>query len=98
MDLIIKNKNNYYFLEAKHINTAGGAQNKQIKELVDNLKYKGNINIHFVSFLDGVYFNWIFAATHKNTKLYNQRKDIYSALKDHQYSYFINTAGFNKMF
>ncbi len=61
MDLCIKKGKEIYFLEAKHISISGGAQNKQIKELIDIAKHKiSNNDYHQVSFLDGVYFNMLF--------------------------------------
>ena len=61
LDLIIKLKNKIFILEAKHLNTSGGGQNKQISELIEvvNLQEKNN-DISFVAFLDGKYSNTIF--------------------------------------
>lgn len=107
LDLIIKNDNKLYFLEAKHIHVSGGAQDKQIKELIDIIKEKLiNINHFYVSFLDGRYFNKLFALnqTHKIltkkeiNKIEKQRKDIEEALKKNKNNYFANTAGFLKLF
>ncbi|MBI5530021.1 MAG: hypothetical protein HY918_00785 [Candidatus Doudnabacteria bacterium] len=120
MDLCVKNGKDIYFLEAKHISISGGAQNKQIKELIDILKNKlVNSKFHQVSFLDGAYFNLLFS---KNLKLKNaikksilknnefddgesplnkiesQKVDINNALKLNTGNFFINTAGFNKLF
>jgi hypothetical protein len=121
LDLCIKNDKELYFLEAKHISISGGAQNKQIKELIDIIKKRPNRkDSHFVSFLDGIYFNLLFeqkkAAAAKQVllleedgeekdsvrevvnKLQNQKVDIEQALKTIYQNYFINTAGFIKLF
>jgi|SRR3989339_1483757 len=102
LDLLIKNNKNIYFLEAKHISTGGGGQNKQISELIDIIRLKtNNKNYHFISFLDGVHFNTLFKKhkkTKKSDKILIQQKDIKKALKVNKTNYFINTAGFKKLF
>jgi len=106
LDLLIKNKNEYYFLEAKHIHVSGGAQNKQILELINIIKKKPKRkNHHFVSFLDGRYFNILFEnkkdikiTKDRKNKISNQRTDIKKALKTNKNNYFINTAGFKRIF
>jgi len=61
LDLVIKSSNDIYFLEAKHINTGGGAQNKQVLELIEIIKMRPSYeHHHYVSFLDGRYFNKLF--------------------------------------
>lgn len=97
LDLIIKNNKDIYFLEAKHISNEGGEQNKQILELIEIIDIKPpKENYHFVSFLDGVYFNKLFNSTQQ--KLENQRNDIRKYLGKNKENYFINTAGFKKLF
>ncbi|MFH1413112.1 MAG: hypothetical protein ABIG10_03765 [bacterium] len=103
LDLIIKKGKNVYFLEAKHLKTSGGSQDKQVYELINILRDKPKKNNYFhVSFLDGVYFNFIFNNNSKKTKDRNkymsQRKDIYKYLKQNKNNYFINTAGFKELF
>jgi len=99
LDLIVKNHKDFYFIEAKHINTNGGEQNKQIAELIDIIREKvKNSNYHFVSFLDGVYFNSLFDSKNKNGKAYEQKKDIINYLKSNKNNYFLNTAGFIRLF
>src|SRR3989344_924704 len=61
LDLLIKNKNDVYLLEAKHLNSGGGGQDKQIKELIDVIKNK-SYQYHFVAFLDGIHSNTILSA------------------------------------
>lgn len=107
LDLLIKKNRDFYFLEAKHMNTGGGAQNKQIVELIDIIKINPQkYNYHFVAFLDGIYFNKLFSTNklskqHKDEnliKISNQRKDILGTLKRIKNNYFINTEGFIKLF
>lgn len=107
LDLIIKNNDKLYFLEAKHIHVSGGAQDKQIKELIDIIKESPqNVNHFYVSFLDGRYFNKIFLlkgasedlTKEEKNKAQKQRKDIEIALKKNKNNFFINTTGFKKLF
>jgi len=104
LDLIIKKSKNIYFLEAKHLNTSGGEQNKQVLELIEIIKEKPSGDLHFVSFLDGIHSNNIlnFANGKKNksekTKEEMQNNDIKKNLTKNKNNYWINTAGFIKLF
>ncbi|MBU4284945.1 hypothetical protein KKI21_01835 [Patescibacteria group bacterium] len=102
IDLIIKNNKSIYFLEAKHLNTGGGGQNKQVLELSKIIKKKcSNNNYHFVAFLDGIYSNSLLNADKLSTtenKIKTQNKDIFKTLKKNKNNYWINTAGFKKLF
>jgi len=52
LDLLIKKGNKIFILEAKHLNTGGGEQNKQIDELIKILELKeSKKDIHYISFL-----------------------------------------------
>ncbi len=100
LDLLIKNKNSLYFLEAKHLNTGGGGQNKQIKELIDVIKNKSD-QCHFVAFLDGLHSNTILSTSDRGSvspKVKAQRQDILKALRTNKGNYWINTSGFHKLF
>src|SRR4030042_4246663 len=57
LDLIIKAKNKILLCEAKHLNTSGGGQDKQISELIEILGLSEKNNISYISFLDGKYSN-----------------------------------------
>ena len=105
LDLVIKNRHDIYFVEAKHINTSGGGQNKQVSELINVLrKDVHNKCYHFVAFLDGVYSNILLEAglgtTSKKAKnkAQKQKHDILSILKQRSSNYWANTAGFEKLF
>ncbi len=98
LDLLIKNKNGIYFLEAKHLNSGGGGQDKQIKELIDVIKIKSDQH-HFVAFLDGIHSNTILSAIGSaSPKVKRQHQDILKALKLNERNYWINTEGFIKLF
>lgn len=99
LDLIIKNKNDIYFLEAKHMNTGGGGQNKQILELIELIRVKPQkFNYHFVAFLDGIFFDKYFKnRNNRKNKTQKQQKDIVKSLKKNENNYFLNTAGFLKL-
>lgn len=105
LDLIIKKDKDLFFLEAKHLNTSGGGQNKQILELINIIKEKpSRKNCHFIAFLDGVYSNIILDAGNqeknkkKKNKIQLQYNDIVEALEKNRENYWLNTKGFIKLF
>jgi len=104
LDLIIKKGDDVYFLEAKHMKISGGEQNKQILELIELLRNKPKKeNTHYVGFLDGIYFNKLFgseqaANKEESNKINQQSFDIRNSLKKIKQNYFMNTAGFKKLF
>ena len=97
-DFFIKFKNGIYIVEHKHMKEGGGGQDKQMNEVISFVKYKeSNSCIHYVSFLDGVYFNLLVNPKHlKNNKIATQVKNIKQYLKLNKQNYFLNTAGFEK--
>lgn len=99
LDLIVKYKNRIFLVEAKHLNTSGGGQDKQISELIEilNLKEK-NPNISYISFLDGSYSNILLSNSKAGDKLKTQRKEIKKYLKKNPNNYLLNTAGFKTLF
>lgn len=101
LDLLIKNKNGIYLLEAKHLNSGGGGQDKQIKELIDVIKNKSDQH-HFVAFLDGIHSNTILSVSGSRNlmspKIKAQHRDILKALRINKGNYWINTNGFLKLF
>ena len=85
MDLIVKYKNKVFLVEAKHLNTSGGGQDKQISELIEILTLKEKIpNISYISFLDGSYPNILLSNNKAGDKLKTQRKEIKRYLKKNQ--------------
>ncbi len=105
-DLLIKNNNRWIILEAKHINTTGGGQDKQIKELIKLISLKeDNKNIFYAAFMDGVYSNKILELTEPQIetpskikkggkKIIQQKREIVKNLKARPNSHWFNTAGF----
>lgn len=102
LDLIIKNKKTTFILEAKHLNTNGGEQNKQIDELIKilELKENNNRNIFYISFLDGTYSNKLLADSipKRSRKLRKQRQQVEKCLKNKKTrNFWVNTAGFDRL-
>lgn len=99
LDLIVKYKNKRFLIEAKHLNTSGGGQDKQISELIEILNLKEKTpNISYVSFLDGSYSNILLSNSKAGDKLKTQRKEIKKYLKKNPNNYWLNTAGFRNLF
>jgi len=99
LDLIIKFKERIFIVEAKHLNISGGAQDKQISELIEVLSLKeAKNNISYVSFLDGSYSNIILGDGKCGKKVKTQRGEIEKYLKKNLNNYWLNTAGFKELF
>jgi len=102
LDLIIKKGKDIFLLEAKHIHVSGGAQDKQIGELINLVGLKSpKDNIHIVSFLDGRYSNTLLGSdpsNEKKNKSDTQHKNIIHHLKINESNYWLNTTGFVKLF
>ncbi len=97
-DFIIFKNNNMYIMEAKHIKEGGGAQDKQLGELIKFISYtEKQPNIHLVSFLDGIYFN-NFIKKQTINKIGTQYSDIIKNLQQNPNNYFINSHGFVQLF
>lgn len=97
-DLILKYRQKWFLIEAKHLNTSGGSQNKQLQELISFIGIKPKKNVHFIAFLDGHYADRLLDTqnANKNSKLAHQQNLILSNLKKHPQNYWLNTAGFIK--
>jgi Holliday junction resolvase len=95
-DLVIKIKGKLLILEAKHIKESGGAQDKQINELITFIRQKENKPVSYVAFLDGRYFNK-FIGTSLSGKVQEQRDAIEKVLQEHPSNYFVNTAGLRQL-
>jgi len=98
-DFLLKCGKHILIIEAKHIKEPGGEQNKSMNELIDFIKQEEeNPNIHYVSFLDGIYFNLLInppqSKTTKKNKIQKQREDIKLTLKKYKNNFFVNTYGF----
>jgi len=105
-DMVLKVNQDFFIIEAKHINESGGAQNKQIVEAIDFIKNSESSNkIHYLSFMDGLYFYKFSQENITNNKINNQKIDkinnqkidIEEALKNHENNFFVNTYGFKSL-
>ncbi len=95
LDIIIKKDKNIFLCEAKHLNSSGGEQDKQISELIEIIGLKErDTNIHYISFLDGSYSNILLGDEGRGDKLLRQRKEIEKNLKNNKNNYWMNTMGF----
>ncbi|GIV10614.1 MAG: hypothetical protein KatS3mg020_0105 [Fimbriimonadales bacterium] len=93
-DLMVKVREKVFVIEAKHIKESGGAQDKQIAELISYIRQKEDRKspVRYIAFLDGLYFN-LLAGAKEDTKLAHQRQDIENALRENTRNYFVNTVG-----
>ena len=82
-------------VEHKHMKELGGGQDKQILEISHFLQQNDD-NTIYVSFLDGILFNQLFSAG-ATGKVALQQKEIKEALTQYPRSYFVNTAGFERL-
>lgn len=98
-DLLIRNKNQIFVVEHKHVKEGGGGQDKQINEIITFIEAsESQKNIHYISFLDGIYFNLLNQSNStKLKKTSSQSKKILLNLKNNPKNYFVNTAGFQKL-
>ncbi|MEM4441182.1 MAG: hypothetical protein QXS14_06950 [Desulfurococcaceae archaeon] len=97
-DLAAKFHKTVFIIEAKHIKEPGGAQDKQIRELIAFISQNEpkKLSICYVAFLDGLYFN-IIATAKEDTNPHRQRADIENALRRNPLNYFVNTAGLRQL-
>lgn len=97
-DFLLKCGEHFLIIEAKHLKEPGGEQNKSMSELIDFIKQQEeNPYIHYVSFLDGIYFNLLInppkSKRKKESKILQQRIDIERALNTFKNNFFVNTEG-----
>jgi serine/threonine protein kinase len=97
LDLIIKAKNKILLCEAKHLNTSGGGQDKQISELIEILSLREENGVSYISFLDGKYSNILLSGDGNGDKVTEQRKQINKFLKKNPANYWVNTTGFKSL-
>ncbi len=103
LDIILKSSDKYFFIESKHIKECGGAQDKQIKELIGLIKTKMPKNTFIVSFLDGVFSNEILNSEIFNVfenkdkiiknKIEQQQLEILDNLHKNKSAFWLNSAG-----
>jgi len=59
-DMVVKINDDFFIAELKNMKGSGGGQDKQITEVVNFIRYsEPNEAIHYLTFLDGDYFNWV---------------------------------------
>lgn len=97
LDLIIKAKDKILLCEAKHLNTSGGGQDKQISELIEILNLSEKNGVSYVSFLDGKYSNILLGSNRHGDKITTQRKEIKKFLNNNPDNYWVNTTGFENL-
>lgn len=89
-DMIVRFGNRVFILEAKHLKESGGSQDKQVEELREFIKRKppsrSAYQVHFVSFLDGTYFN-------RFVQKESAKQEMENILKTNPHNFFINTTG-----
>ncbi len=109
-DVLVKFNTEYFIIEAKHVKESGGSQDKQINELIKMISL--NEGVHYLAFLDGIYANDILTEKKiieysnnrtreidsKATKINHQTFKIFRKIADNPNNYFVNTAGFIKIF
>jgi len=97
LDLIIKIKEDIFICEAKHLNTSGGGQDKQIAELIEIIGLKERQGIYYIAFLDGKYSNVLLGGDILGDKINKQRQEIIQCLNKNTNNYWLNTAGFEAL-
>mgnify|MGYP003394146616 CR=1 FL=1 len=95
-DFLVRDADDIFIMEHKHMKEGGGGQNKQVNELIDFINFsENNKNVYYISFLDGLYFNLFTDERYlKKGKIYDQLKGIKKALSQNKGNYFVNTSGF----
>jgi hypothetical protein len=112
LDIILKAGNKVFFIEAKHLKDGGGAQDKQIKELLGLIKNdlsEYNNDYYIVAYMDGVYSNTLLDITEpyfsnpelyseeKQTKLITQKYELLMALNRNSNSLWLNTGSLRSL-
>ena len=98
-DILLKVEDQIFLIEAKHMKESGGAQDKQVVEIIEFIAYsEKSDNIHYVTFMDGIYFNRYASGSSKSGKTGAQKDSIVKNLKINKNNFFINTAGLKQLF
>jgi hypothetical protein len=97
-DVLIKNWEKFYILEAKHLKEWWWNQDKQFQELIDLISYSEK-QISYVWFLDWIYWNFLLKSESEYKDTGKKRIDIIiEKLKQNKNNYFINTYWLEKLF
>lgn len=96
-DMFLKIKDDYYILEHKLTNGAGGSQNAEINEIIQFINYdEDKEHWHYISCLQGNFFKKL-NSSNLEPKAASQYKNVINNLNDHKGNYFINGKGFEKL-
>lgn len=96
-DVVVKINSEILIIEAKHLKESGGAQDKQVRELIEFISQsEDSENIHYVAFMDGIYFN-NFINPQPGTSYARFKRDIERALNRYKQNFFVNTTGFTQL-
>ncbi|MCL5006855.1 MAG: hypothetical protein M1153_01800 [Patescibacteria group bacterium] len=97
-DFLVRNKKDIFILEHKHMKESGGGQDKQMNEVISFIGFTDkNPKVHYVSFVDGIYFNLLASNTLKKGKTLTQLEKIKDNLNKNKKNYFVNTFGFKEL-
>lgn len=99
-DVLFRNGDNIFIVEHKHMKEGGGGQDKQVAEVVDFVGYSeptATKTIHYITFIDGLYFNRFARKGNKKGKLEDHILTIRKYLRENKNNYFVNTAGFREL-
>lgn len=101
-DLLLKLNNHFFIIEHKLTNGSGGAQNSEINEIIEFISQKvdvinNNIKIHFVSCLQGNFFQYFDSNKLQAKKNISQKKNLVTALTNNPNNYFVNGNGLRKL-
>lgn len=98
-DILLKVEDHIFLIEAKHMKESGGAQDKQVVEIIEFIAYsEKDDNIHYVTFMDGIYFNRYAKNSIKSGKTGAQKDSIVKNLQKNKSNFFVNTAGLKQLF
>lgn len=99
-DVLFRNGDDLFIVEHKHMKEGGGGQDKQVAEVIDFIGHSEenpNVQVHYVTFMDGLYFNLLTRPPGGNGKLATQIATIRTNLSENANNYFVNTAGFKEL-
>lgn len=96
-DMLLKIKDNYYILEHKLTNGAGGSQNAELNEIIQFIKYsEKNHKWHYIACLQGDYFKKL-NEHNDEPKIQAQYENILTNLEKNPSNYFVNGEGLKKL-
>lgn len=111
-DFLLKYFNQFFIIEAKHLKEGGGTQYKSVLELIDFVRETEDFdNVHYVGFMDGVYFNLFISSSDSKIsssdskkkkkdidKVKSQLTSIKDILAKNKNNFIVNTGGLKALF